>query len=52
LPAKAQEQLMKLVEDLELGRIADARLADDQHQTDQIVAAALTCWATSVASCC
>jgi len=43
---------MKLVEDLELGRIADARLADDQHQTDQIVAAALTCWATSVASCC
>jgi len=35
---------MKLVEDLELGRIADTRLAEHQHQIDQIVAAALTRW--------
>lgn len=28
--AKADEQLMELVDDLELGRIADARLADGQ----------------------
>jgi antitoxin StbD len=28
VPARAYEELMDLVEDLELGRIADARLAD------------------------
>lgn len=31
VPAKAYEQLMDLVEDLELGRLADARLADGQE---------------------
>ncbi len=35
---------MDRVEDLKLGRIADARLADDRQQIDQVVAAALTCW--------
>ncbi len=31
VPARAYEELMDLVEDLELGRIADARLADGQE---------------------
>jgi antitoxin StbD len=31
VPAKAYEELMDLVEDLELGRIADARLGDGQE---------------------
>jgi antitoxin StbD len=31
VPARAYEELMELVEDLELGRIADARLADGQE---------------------
>ena len=31
VPAKAYEDLMDLVEDLELGRIADTRLADGQE---------------------
>lgn len=31
VPAKAYEQLMDLLEDLELNQIADARLADGQH---------------------
>ena len=31
VPAKAYEDLMDLLEDLELGRIADARLADGQE---------------------
>lgn len=31
VPAKAYEELMDLVEDLELGRIADVRLADGQE---------------------
>jgi antitoxin StbD len=31
VPAKAYEELMDLVDDLELGRIADARLADGQE---------------------
>jgi antitoxin StbD len=31
VPAKAYEELMDLVEDLELGRIADARLADGRE---------------------
>ena len=31
VPAKAYEELMDLVEDLELGRMADARLADGQE---------------------
>ena len=31
VPAKAYEELIDLVEDLELGRIADARLADGQE---------------------
>ena len=31
VPARAYEELMVLVEDLELGRIADARLADGQE---------------------
>jgi len=31
VPAKAYEQLMELVEDLELGHIADGRLADGQE---------------------
>jgi antitoxin StbD len=31
VPARASEELMDLVEDLELGRIADARLADGQE---------------------
>ena len=31
VPAKACEELMDLVEDLELGRMADARLADGQE---------------------
>ena len=31
VPAKAYEELMDLVEDLELGRIADARLAAGQE---------------------
>lgn len=31
VPAKAYEQLMDLVEDLELNQIADVRLADTQH---------------------
>ena len=31
VPAKAYEELMDLVEDLELGRIADARLTDGQE---------------------
>ena len=30
VPAKAFEELMDLVDDLELGRLADARLADAQ----------------------
>ena len=30
VPAKAYEELMDLVEDLELGRLADVRLADGQ----------------------
>ena len=31
LPAKAYEELMDLVDDLELGRLADARVADGQQ---------------------
>ncbi len=31
VPARAYEELMDLVEDLELGRIADTRLADGQE---------------------
>ena len=31
VPAKAYEQLMDLIDDLELGRLADARLADGQQ---------------------
>jgi len=31
VPAKAYEELMDLVEDLELGRLADARVADGQE---------------------
>jgi antitoxin StbD len=31
VPAKAYEELMDLVEDLELERLADARLADGQE---------------------
>lgn len=31
MPAKAYEELMDLVDDLELGRLADARLADGQE---------------------
>ena len=31
VPAKAYEELMDLVEDLELGRLADVRLADGQE---------------------
>ncbi len=31
VPAKAYEELMDLVDDLKLGRIADARLADGQE---------------------
>lgn len=31
VPAKAYEQLMDLVDDLELNRLADARLADGQQ---------------------
>jgi antitoxin StbD len=31
VPARAYEELMDLVEDLELGRIADARLANGQE---------------------
>lgn len=31
VPAKAYEELMDLLDDLELGRIADARLADGQQ---------------------
>jgi antitoxin StbD len=31
VPARAYEELMDLVEDLELGRIADARLGDGQE---------------------
>jgi len=31
VPAKAYEELMDLVDDLELGRLADARLADGQE---------------------
>jgi antitoxin StbD len=31
VPAKAYEELMDLVEDMTLGRIADARLADGQE---------------------
>ena len=31
VPAKAYEELMDLVDDLELGRIADARLTDSQE---------------------
>jgi antitoxin StbD len=31
VPAKAYEELLDLVEDLELGRIADARLGDGQE---------------------
>ena len=31
LPARAYEELMDLVDDLELGRLADARLADGQE---------------------
>jgi antitoxin StbD len=31
VPAKAYEELMDLVDDLELGRIADVRLADGQE---------------------
>lgn len=31
VPARAYEDLMDLLEDLELGRIADARLADGQE---------------------
>ena len=31
VPARAYEELMDLVEDLQLGRIADARLADGQE---------------------
>ena len=31
VPARAYEELIDLVEDLELGRIADARLADGQE---------------------
>ena len=31
VPARAYEELMDLVKDLELGRIADARLADGQE---------------------
>lgn len=31
VPARAYEELMDLVEDLELGRITDARLADGQE---------------------
>lgn len=31
VPARAYEELMDLVEDLELGRMADARLADGQE---------------------
>jgi antitoxin StbD len=30
LPARAYEELLDLVDDLELGRLADARLADGQ----------------------
>jgi antitoxin StbD len=31
VPAKAYEELMDLLEDLELGRLADARLADGEE---------------------
>ena len=31
VPARAYEELMDLVEDLELGRLADARVADGQE---------------------
>jgi antitoxin StbD len=31
VPARAYEELMDLVEDLELGRVADTRLADGQE---------------------
>ena len=31
VPAKAYEELMDLVDDLELGRLADVRLADGQE---------------------
>ncbi len=31
VPARAYEELMDLVDDLELGRLADARLADGQE---------------------
>ncbi len=31
VPARAYEELMDLVDDLELGRIADARLTDGQE---------------------
>ncbi len=33
VPARAYEELMDLVDDLELGRIADARLTDGQEPT-------------------
>jgi len=32
VPAKAYEELMDLVDDLELGRLADARLAETENQ--------------------